>query len=103
MGCADSSLLFQAQAQADSQAALTELQTRITTLEAEKSALAASLASQQTQQTTNDDSLKALQEKLTALEKEKATITVEKDRLAAREAPLFRDNVGQIRSLFYTL
>ncbi|GAA6015704.1 hypothetical protein JCM11491_002452 [Sporobolomyces phaffii] len=81
-----------AQAQSDSQAALTELQSRISALEAEKSALSSRLAEQQTQQSTDTDNAKALQEKLATLEKENATVTAEKDRLAAREAPLFRDN-----------
>ncbi|GAA5926646.1 Mlp1p [Sporobolomyces koalae] len=81
-----------AQAQSDSQAALAELQTRLTALEAERDALNAKLAEQQTEQSTNDDSLKSLQNRFAVLEQEKATVTAEKDRLAAREGPLFRDN-----------
>ncbi|GAA5901318.1 uncharacterized protein JCM6883_000178 [Sporobolomyces salmoneus] len=81
-----------AQAQSDSQAALDELQTRINTLEAEKTTLSTQLSEQQSQQTNNAESLKALQDQLATLEKEKAIVTAEKDRLAAREAPLFRDN-----------
>ncbi|GAA6059180.1 hypothetical protein JCM10212_005525 [Sporobolomyces blumeae] len=81
-----------AEAQANSQAALTELQTRLATLEAEKNALDARLVEQQTQQTQNSDSLKAIQEKLEAAEAAKAAAVAEKERLAVREAPIFRDN-----------
>lgn len=88
----------QAQAQSDPQAALAELQTRLTALEAERDALNAKLAEQQTEQSTNDDSLKSLQNRFAVLEQEKATVTAEKDRLAAREGPLFRDNVRSVLS-----
>ncbi|GAA5963338.1 hypothetical protein JCM21900_002043 [Sporobolomyces salmonicolor] len=78
-----------AQAQADSQAALAELQARIVALEEEKAALDAHLAEQQTQQT---DAFKELQEKLTAAEAEKDKIAEDRDRLAKREEPIFNDN-----------
>ncbi|GAA5919237.1 hypothetical protein JCM1841_006512 [Sporobolomyces salmonicolor] len=77
------------QAQADSQAALAELQARIVALEEEKAALDARLAEQQTQQT---DAFKELQEKLTAAEAEKDKIAEDRDRLAKREEPIFNDN-----------
>ncbi|GAA5903057.1 hypothetical protein JCM5296_001724 [Sporobolomyces johnsonii] len=77
------------QAQADSQAALDQLQARLVALEAEKAALDARLAEQQAQQT---DALKELQEKLSAAEAEKDKVTDDRDRLAKREEPIFQDN-----------
>lgn len=107
----------QAQAQAQSQEALTELQNRLTAAEGEKAVLEARLAEQVAAQ---GDAVKALEDKLAALEGEKTTLQTEKttlqadrdvcsselvalnclltlstlsvQRLAAREEPIFSDN-----------
>ncbi|GAA5906296.1 hypothetical protein JCM6882_002695 [Rhodosporidiobolus microsporus] len=89
-----------AQAQAEAQEALTQLQTRLTEMEKEKTDLETRLAAATTdietrlaaEQTAQAAAVKALQDQLAVIEADKITVTTERDRLAAREGPIFRDN-----------
>ncbi|BGP43630.1 Protein mlp1 [Rhodotorula kratochvilovae] len=98
-----------AQAQAQSQEALAQLQARLAATEGEKAALEARLAEKAPlearlaelatletrlaeQETAQGAVVKELQDKLAALEAEKITLAADRDRLVAREEPIFRDN-----------
>ncbi|GAA5982753.1 hypothetical protein JCM11641_007777 [Rhodosporidiobolus odoratus] len=87
------------EAQAQAQEAITKLEARLAEVEKEKSELDTRLAEQQTrlteqqiQQTTHAAALEELKDKMTALDSEKTEIAAHRDRLAAREGPIFRDN-----------
>ncbi|BGP20306.1 Protein mlp1 [Rhodosporidiobolus nylandii] len=81
-----------AQAQTDSQEAIAQLEARLAAAEKEKADVDARLLQQQTEQTEQAAALEELKAKLTTLETEKAEAVAHRDRLAAREAPIFRDN-----------
>ncbi|GAA5874743.1 hypothetical protein JCM8547_005199 [Rhodosporidiobolus lusitaniae] len=91
-----------AQVQAESQQALAQLQTRLdeaekqrNELEAAKAELEAKLAAAPTSSAPSEEqtaAIKELEARIATLETEKTTAIAERDRLSAREGPIFRDN-----------
>ncbi|GAA5985408.1 hypothetical protein JCM10908_006964 [Rhodotorula pacifica] len=75
---------------------LLQKQQRIDTLEAEKSALEAEKANLETKLATVErekaEALKAIEERLATVQAAHDTVNKERERLAAREGPIFKDN-----------